>query len=87
MSFCILILSESLLYSPSYNTYICSYKYSNKFSVFFFRLIMDKKQTKVKVVVRLRPLLKSEDKVNVFADGKSVEIFNHRNLKENIKYE
>jgi hypothetical protein len=48
---------------------------------------MDKKQTKVKVVVRLRPLLKSEDKVCVFADGKSVEIFNHRNVKENIKYE
>jgi hypothetical protein len=36
---------------------------------------MDKKQTKVKVVVRLRPLLKSEDKVCVFADGKSVVIF------------
>ena len=48
---------------------------------------MDKKQTKVKVVVRLRPALKPDDKVNVFVDGKSVEIFNHRNVNENIKYE
>lgn len=53
----------------------------------FFNRDMDKKQTKVKVVVRCRPALKMEDKECVFVDGKSLEIFNHRNLNENIKYE
>ncbi|XP_076108090.1 kinesin-like protein KIF22 isoform X2 [Mytilus galloprovincialis] len=49
--------------------------------------IMNKKQTKVNVVVRLRPALKTDDKSCVFVDGKSLEIFNHRNVNENIKYD
>ncbi|CAG2217950.1 KIF22 [Mytilus edulis] len=48
---------------------------------------MNKKQTKVNVVVRLRPALKTDDKSCVFVDGKSLEIFNHRNVNENIKYD
>lgn len=50
-------------------------------------LKMERKQTKVKVVVRVRPKLSSETKDCVEADHSSVEIFNHRNIHENIKYE
>ncbi|XP_046374455.2 kinesin-like protein KIF22 isoform X1 [Haliotis rufescens] len=49
--------------------------------------IMDKKQTKVKVVIRVRPSLKEDAKMCVSAGTDSVEIFNHRNIKENIKYD
>ncbi|KAK3083722.1 hypothetical protein FSP39_002014 [Pinctada imbricata] len=51
---------------------------------------MEKKQltrAKVNVVVRVRPTLKQDDKSCVAAEKTSVEIFNHRNIKENIKYE
>ncbi|XP_046579389.1 LOW QUALITY PROTEIN: kinesin-like protein KIF22 [Haliotis rubra] len=48
---------------------------------------MDKKQTKVKVVIRVRPSLKEDAKICVSAGTDSVEIFNHRNINENIKYD
>ena len=48
---------------------------------------MDKKQSKVKVIVRVRPSLKEDAKICVSTDANSVEIFNHRNVNENIKYE
>ena len=47
----------------------------------------NKVRTKVNVVVRVRPTLKAEDKSCVIAEKTSVEIFNHRNINENIKYE
>ena len=48
---------------------------------------MDKKQCKVKVVIRVRPPLKPDDKTSVSATSDSVQIFNHRNVKENIQYQ
>ncbi|XP_053374888.1 kinesin-like protein KIF22 [Mercenaria mercenaria] len=48
---------------------------------------MDKKQCKVKVVIRVRPPLKQDVKTCVSASSDSVQIFNHRNVKENIQYQ
>ncbi|XP_041379423.1 kinesin-like protein KIF22 [Gigantopelta aegis] len=48
---------------------------------------MEKKQSKVKVIVRVRPSLNDDAKICVSTDANSVEIFNHRNVNENIKYE
>ncbi|OWF55341.1 kinesin-like protein KIF22-B [Mizuhopecten yessoensis] len=48
---------------------------------------MDKKKSKVTVVVRVRPILKAEDKNCVSCVANSIEIFNHRNVNENIKYD
>ncbi|XP_069136429.1 kinesin-like protein KIF22-B [Argopecten irradians] len=48
---------------------------------------MDKKKSKVTVVVRVRPILKIDDKNCVSCTANSVEIFNHRNVNENIKYD
>ncbi|KAL5016569.1 hypothetical protein ScPMuIL_006158 [Solemya velum] len=48
---------------------------------------MDKKQTKVQVVVRVRPPLDPVDTICANALSHSVEIFNHRNIKETIKYD
>jgi len=47
---------------------------------------MDKK-CKVNVVIRVRPPLKEEEKTCVSCSQTAVEIFNHRNINENIKYE
>ncbi|XP_060067910.1 kinesin-like protein KIF22-B [Ylistrum balloti] len=48
---------------------------------------MEKKKAKVTVVVRVRPILKPDDKNCVSCTANSVEIFNHRNINENIKYD
>ncbi|KAL3858251.1 hypothetical protein ACJMK2_012848 [Sinanodonta woodiana] len=47
---------------------------------------MDKK-SKVKVVIRMRPPHGNQEKVCVTVENNAVEIFNHRNVNENIKYE
>ncbi|KAK3596546.1 hypothetical protein CHS0354_013230 [Potamilus streckersoni] len=47
---------------------------------------MDKK-SKVKVVIRVRPPHGEQEKVCVSVENNSVEIFNHRNVNENIKYD
>ncbi|XP_064612774.1 kinesin-like protein KIF22-A [Liolophura sinensis] len=47
---------------------------------------MDKKQSKIRVVIRVRPTLKVEDSSCLRVVDNSVEIFNHRNIQENIKY-
>ena len=49
--------------------------------------MMDKKQCKVKVAIRVRPPLNENDKTCVSVDDSSVQIFNHRNVNENIQYE
>ncbi|KAK7487890.1 hypothetical protein BaRGS_00020791 [Batillaria attramentaria] len=47
-----------------------------------------KKQTRVKVVIRVRPPLSADAKVCVSTTGDSkVEIFNHRNVRENLQYQ
>ncbi|KAL8594498.1 hypothetical protein ACOMHN_024943 [Nucella lapillus] len=46
-----------------------------------------KRQTRVKVVIRVRPPLVADSKVCVGIAGNKVEIFNHRNIKENLQYE
>lgn len=50
---------------------------------------MDKRssQTKVKVVVRLRPALSGNDKTCVNVIDNRVQILNHRNIEENLQYE
>jgi len=48
---------------------------------------MEKKQCKVQVVIRLRPLLAIKDTSCVSTTEHHVEIFNHRNVKENLQYE
>ncbi|KAK3804119.1 hypothetical protein RRG08_047197 [Elysia crispata] len=50
---------------------------------------MDKRstQTKVKVVVRLRPCLSTSEKTFVSVVGNKVQILNHRNIEENLQYE
>ncbi|KAL4224354.1 Kinesin-like protein kif22 [Mactra antiquata] len=48
---------------------------------------MDKKQCKVKVVIRVRPPLRQDEKTCVSATNNNVQIFNHRNVKENIQYD
>ncbi|XP_052799996.1 kinesin-like protein KIF22-B isoform X2 [Mya arenaria] len=48
---------------------------------------MDKKQCKVRVVIRVRPPLLESDKSSVSTSNNHVTIFNHRNVKENIQYE
>ena len=47
----------------------------------------DKRQTKVKVVIRVRPPLAAGSKICVGTAGNKVEIFNHRNVRENLQYE
>ncbi|ESO97247.1 hypothetical protein LOTGIDRAFT_114997 [Lottia gigantea] len=51
----------------------------------------DKKQTKVKVVVRVRPQLKENSKccvvTNTECEKPTVEILNHRNIRENLLYD
>lgn len=50
---------------------------------------MDKKtpQTKVKVIVRVRPALKKDAKTCLTADGNKIHIVNHRNKMESLQYE
>jgi len=50
---------------------------------------MDKKtaQTKVKVIVRVRPQLKPESKTCLNADGNNIHIVNYRNKTESLQYE
>ena len=48
---------------------------------------MEKKQSKVRVVIRVRPPLQDKDKTSVTTEDNHVTIFNHRNTKENIQYE
>ncbi|KAK7088739.1 kinesin-like protein KIF22 [Littorina saxatilis] len=48
----------------------------------------EKRQTRVKVVIRVRPpLTQDNSKICVGTAGNKVEIFNHRNIKENLQYE
>ena len=47
----------------------------------------DKKQSKVKVAIRVRPPLTENEKTCVDVTDSCVEIFNHRNVNENIQYE
>ena len=47
----------------------------------------EKQQTKVKVVIRVRPPLNRDSKICVGTAGNKVEIFNHRNMRENLQYE
>ncbi|XP_076452812.1 kinesin-like protein KIF22 [Babylonia areolata] len=47
----------------------------------------EKRQTRVKVVIRVRPPLVTDSKVCVGTAGNKVEIFNHRNIRENLQYE
>ena len=54
--------------------------------LFPFEQKMDKKQTKVKVMIRVRPPLSESEKTCVSVDDKIVKIFNHRNITENIHY-
>ncbi|XP_012937208.1 kinesin-like protein KIF22 [Aplysia californica] len=44
-------------------------------------------QTKVKVVVRVRPTLKDNVNTCVTAGGNTIQIVNHRNKEENLQYE
>ena len=55
----------------------------------FTEKIMDKKtaQTKVKVIVRVRPQLKPESKTCLNADGNNIHIVNYRNKTESLQYE
>lgn len=48
---------------------------------------MDKRQCKVKVVIRVRPPLNEQDKTCVDVENNSVTIFNHRNINESIQYD
>ncbi|KAH3882535.1 kinesin-like protein KIF22 [Dreissena polymorpha] len=48
---------------------------------------MEKKQCKVKVVIRVRPPLVSTEKISVSTKDNHVQIFNHRNINENLQYE
>jgi hypothetical protein len=47
----------------------------------------EKRQTKVKVIIRVRPPLSTSSKTCVETIGNKVEIFNHRNMRENLQYQ